>query len=244
MPWNQERSRTLRVAAKAGAVAVALLTLSVLTLFVLTLTVLMPATRSSAVPADEVPLADVLEIIVLERQLLAIDANSGGQTTENLELKESVIWHESRGKVGVVLTDRRILAVSDRSAAWQEERYRRTEQVPATAILGDRLAIVTTSERVIGFNATSGNLVEVGLGPRETVVASRIGENIAVVVTSRRALGLSPQRGGFFPIKVDLSERIDEVSARSNVATVKTNRRILIFRGPTGTWEERRLDLR
>ena len=226
-----QRSRALGAVVSAGA-------------FGLGLSVLWVARPAPAVPADEIPLADILEIVVLERQLLAIDANGGGQTTAKLEIGESVLWYQSRGKVGVVLTDRRILAVSDRSAAWQEARYRRTEQVSSAAELGGRVAILITSERVIGFNGGSSNLVEVGLSPRETVVASRTGENIAVVVTDRRALGLSPLVGGFFPIKLDLKERIEEVSAKANVATVRTNRRLLIFRAPTGTWEEKRLDLR
>ena len=34
----------------------------------------------------------------------------------------------------------------------------------------------------------------------------------------------------------------DEIAAR--IATLTTDRRILIFRTPTGTWEERRRDLR
>jgi hypothetical protein len=196
-----------------------------------------------AAPPEEVPLADVLDIVILERQLLAIDANNGGETTADLELGESVVWSGSRGKVGVVLTDRRILAVSDRSAFWQAEHYRRTEQVVGTPLLGDRVALATTSERVLGFNGTSSALVEAGLGPRETVVASRAGENVAVVVTSRRALGLSPEAGGFFPVKLDLNERIEDVVAKANVATIRTSRRLLIFRTPTATWEERLLDL-
>jgi hypothetical protein len=57
-------------------------------------------------------------------------------------------------------------------------------------------------------------------------------------------LGLSPFRGGFFEAKLQLNERYEGTDAVANTATVRTSRRLLIFRAPTGTWEERRLDLR
>lgn len=193
---------------------------------------------------DETPLADLLEVIVTGREIVAIDARGGGQTAIPLRLKEEVLWTGTRGKVGVALTDRRVLAVATQSAAWQQASYQRTEVPPKDALLGDRVAVVVTSSRALGFDGGSGNLVEYTLGPQEVVLAVRAGENVAVVVTDRRALGLSPVSGGFFQAKLNLHEGIEEVTARANLATVTTDRRILIFRGPTGSWEERNLDLR
>jgi hypothetical protein len=195
------------------------------------------------VRSDETPLEDVLELVHLERQVLAIDAQNGVATTVDLELGEDVLWSRSRGRVGVVLTNRRVLAVSTSSGAWQGERYRRTERRPELALLGDRVALVETSERVLGFNGGSGALVEYRLGPQEYLVDARTGANAAVVVTNRQVLGLSPQAGGFFPAKLQVQERLVELTPRSNLATVRTDRRLLVFRGPTGTWEERSLTL-
>ena len=81
--------------------------------------------RAQNVPG-EVPLADVLEILVIDRELLAIDAAGGGQTVARLRLNEAVLWKGARGKVGVVITDQRILAVATQSGSWQEADYRRT----------------------------------------------------------------------------------------------------------------------
>ena len=69
-------------------------------------------TAHSQLRADETPLEDVLELVHLERQILAIDALGGGETSVTLELGEQVLWSRSRGRVGVVLTDRRVLAVA------------------------------------------------------------------------------------------------------------------------------------
>lgn len=194
--------------------------------------------------SPDVPLVDVLEIIEADRKLIAIDAKSGGETVIPLEVDEEVEWSASRGRVGVVLTSRRLLAVASVSSAWQEARFQRGEARPERAELGDRVALALTSRRAIGFDGGSGNLIEEDLGPREQVVASGVGENTVVVVTERRALGLSPFAGGFFARKLGVRERVVEVSALANLVVVRTDRRILSFRAPTGTWAERKLQAR
>jgi hypothetical protein len=204
---------------------------------------LLAALPARAQQPDEVPLEDLLELIHLEHQILAIDAEGGGQTGVELELGEKVVWSRSRGQVGVVLTDRRVLAVGTGSASWQGTRYRRTEQVPNGALLGDRVALLHTRDRVLGFDGGTGNLLEYRLGPQEYVVTSRTGANVALAITNRSALGLSPQAGGFFPVSLQIRERIVDLIPRSNLVTVRTDRRLLIFRGPTGSWEERELEL-
>jgi len=199
--------------------------------------------RAQNVPG-EVPLADVLEILVVDRELLAIDAASGGQTVARLRLGETVHWKAARGKIGVIITDQRVLAVATRSASWQNTDYHRTELRPESALLGERVALAVTSERVLGFDGESGNLVEYRLNPREKILMARVGDNVGVVVTDRQALGLSPFLGGFFAVPIGLNDRIEAVSAESNLVTLTGDRRILIFRATTGTWEERARDVR
>ena len=191
---------------------------------------------------DEIPLEDVLEIVFLEGQLLAFDARGGSQNAAPLHLHEQLLWTGSRGKVGVALTDERVLAVATGSAAWQELRWRRTESPPEQVLLGDRVAILATRLRAIGFDGESGNLIEANLGPGEVLLDTSAGANAAVVVTDRRALGLSPRRGGFFPVSIGIREQVESVTARANLATVTTDRRLLVFRAPSGSWEERNLE--
>jgi hypothetical protein len=205
---------------------------------------LLTAAVAAAQQPGEVPLADVLEVLVLDRQLVAIDARGGGQRELALRLEESVLWTGARGRVGVALTDQRVLAVAAGSAAWQEADRQLDEKLPGDALLGERVALVVTSRRVLGFDGGSGNLVESRLGIRERVLALRAGENAAVVVTDRRALGLSPMVGGFFEAKLSPVERFESLTAAANLATVTTDRRVLIFRAPSGSWEERPRTLR
>jgi hypothetical protein len=189
-----------------------------------------------------VPLNDLLEVTFLGRDVVALDG-AGGQVTVRLNLSESVLWSGSRGTVGVVLTDERLLAVATGSAAWQEERYLRNEVRPVTALLGDRVALITTSQRVLGFSGTTRNVVEYRLTPRQVVRSVHVGENVGVVVTDRSALGLSPQTGDFSETKLQLHEQLESIDTRSTLATVRTNRRLLVFRAPSGTWSERRREL-
>jgi len=192
--------------------------------------------------AEETPLTDLLEIAFLGRDIVALGGDSG-QPSVRLLLDERVLWSGSRGIVAVVITDQRVLAVGSRSSAWQEERYRRGEAAPGDALLGDRLALLTTGQRALGFSGTTGNLIEYRLGPRERVVSVHVGENVGVVVTDRVALGLSPTTGGFFDTDLQLHERIERVDTRSAVATVTTSRRLLVFSASTGVWSERRRKL-
>ncbi len=189
------------------------------------------------------PLTPQLSIVALDYALLAVAPDRGGQREERLELGERVLWTGSRGRVGVALTDRRVLAVASGSAAWQETRYRHGERPPRGALLGDRVALVLTGKRVLGFDGGSGNLIEGRLGPRERVRDWAVGENVVVVVTGRRALGLSPFRGGFFETSLRVEEKLENLTAQSNQVVVTTSQRLLIFRGPFGSWEEKRLRL-
>jgi hypothetical protein len=194
--------------------------------------------------ASPYPLLDLLEIVVLPREILAVDAAGGGQVEVRLLRGENVLWTGSRGRVGVVLTDQRILAVSTASASWQSARYLRGETRPERALLGDRVALLLTNKRVIGFDGNSGNLVERSLGPGERILDSAVGDNLAVVVSERRALGLSAFTGGFFEAKIHVGERLQGVGAQANLATLTLSDRLLFFRAPTGSWEERNLDIR
>jgi hypothetical protein len=209
---------------------------------------LMAALLSSAGTAgaqpDAVPLEDDLQIVVLPQRLLAIGSRGGGQREVALEIGEQVLWQGVRGRVGMVLSDRRVLAVTTESGSWQSERYRRTEPVPQPPLLGGRVGILKMRTRFLGFDGGSGNLVESGIGPTEKVVDWGVGQNVAVAVTDRRVLGLSPFRGGFFERSVSPGERYQGLSTVANSATVTTSRRLLIFRAQSGTWEQRHLDLR
>jgi hypothetical protein len=188
---------------------------------------------------DDVELADVLEVQLLGRDLLAYDGTGSGRMQIRLELNERVAFQHAQGRLGIVLTDRRALGVSPGSG-WREERYRFSETRTDTGILGERVAVVMTSQRALAYNALQGHWVEESLGPGERVVETRVGPSTAVIVTDRRSLGMSPNSGGFAEIAMRVHEQVESISARSGVATVTTSQRVLIFQGPNARWVEQR----
>lgn len=201
-----------------------------------------PALASSQFDSgdDRVPLGDLIEIVELADELLAVDATGGGTLAVSRRIGEQVLWRGTRGLLGVAITNYRILAVGTGAASWQELRYETGESPPSRALLGDRVALVELGGRVLGFLGPFNRYVEVRLGPNERLRATRVGANVAVVVTSRDAYGLSSAVGGFFPYDLQLREEVERIVAGSNVVTLHTDTRVLVFRSPTGTWAERR----
>src|SRR5688572_572238 len=105
------------------------------------------------------PLEDRLQIVVQPRSVLAIDGETGGQREEALELGERVLSQGADGRVGIAVTDRRLLAIAVGSGAFQEARFARGQALAAPAAPGDRVALFVTNRRVIGFDGRSGNPV-------------------------------------------------------------------------------------
>jgi hypothetical protein len=147
-----------------------------------------------------------------------------------------VRFERSRGRVGLVLTDRRALGVAS-GVGWQELRYRLQEVTPEIGLVEDRLALVVTDRRALGFIGR-GTWVEERFTPHEIVSALRIGSAVAVVITNRRALGLAPDLAHFVETDLQLKETLESVAARDTQGTIRTNRRILVFSAPRGFWSE------
>jgi hypothetical protein len=189
-------------------------------------------------------LADSIEIVVMPRKVLAVGAGGDGTVEEPLQLNERVKQTHAAGEVAVVVTDRRILAIGIESGRWQETQIRLAEGPEIDVLLGQRITLVSTSQRVLGFGVPNGGrLVAHDVGPNEAVHQRRVGEAVAVVVTSRQALGLSAEAGGFVPRDLRLHEQIESVSTRARSASVRTSQRVLVFDARSLSWSEERIPL-
>jgi len=122
-------------------------------------------------------------------------------------------------------------------------RFRAGERVLTGPLLGDRVALVVTSQRALGFDGGSGNWLEASLGPQEHVVATAIANHVAALATDRRALALSPVRGGFFEVPLALQEAPVSLSASADLATLRTRTRLLVYRASGSRWSERNTGL-
>lgn len=198
-----------------------------------------PASQAQvALYPTEFERVDVIAIERDGRDLFAFDSVTGRRSSIRLELGEEIVFEASRGRIGLVLTDRRALGVAP-GVAWKSLRYRLQEGAPETGLVDDRIALVLTSRRVLGF-VGRGTWVEENFSPHESAKAVRAGVAVGVVVTNRRALGLSVDRDRFVAIDLQIKETLESVNARDTLVTVRTNRRILAFSAPNGTWTEQK----
>ena len=201
-----------------------------------------PIFEASARPLDypEVELEDVIEVDLVGRDLFAYDLLGTRSPGLRLELGETVLWIRASGRVGIVVTDRRLLAVTNENATWQEIRLRVHESRPDRSWLGKRLALVLTNQRLLGYDSGSGLWIEANVGPNETVRDVQMGAQTGLVLTDRRAYGLSPGVGDFISTPMSIHERIEGLRVGANIAQVSTSRRVLVFRSPIGSWTESR----
>lgn len=190
------------------------------------------------------PLEDQLEVVELERKILALDPWTGAALAIDLGREEVVRWRGVRGRVGLVVTDRRLLATVPGAARWAERELGVSESSPQRVLLGDRVALVVTDRRVLAFEGVAGNWNELDLRPREQVLEAGVGTNVAVAATRFRVFGVAALRGGPFEHELDIHDELVGLSVHAGFATVTTRKILLTFRAPGANWSETHLPVR
>lgn len=191
---------------------------------------------------DERDRVDVIAIERDGRDLFVFDAEEGGQDSTRLDLAEEILLEESRGRVGVVVTTRRLLGAAP-GTGWVELRLRVDEEPPEVALMEDRVALLVTNRRALAFDGRSA-WVEESFSPNETATAVRVGAAVGVVTTPRRALGVAPGLRRFVSESLQVRESVDSVMVQDTQATLRTARRILVFSAQRGAWSGQRRGLR
>lgn len=187
-------------------------------------------------------LADAIDVVVLPRRIIAVGAGDGS-VEEPLALREEVLWTRSEGGVAVAVTDRRILTVAVDASVWRETRLQLLERRRVEAELGERVALVVTPKRLLGFGAHAPQVAERSIGPNETLVLRRVSEAVAVVLTDREVLGLSALGGGFVAADLRIHEEVESVRTSARSASVRTSQRLLVFDALSLTWSEEDIPL-
>jgi hypothetical protein len=180
---------------------------------------------------------DAVDIQHLGDELLAV-RNASAPTRIRLEGGEVVRWIDARGVVGVALTDRRFLAVSQNSAGWQEIRLRASDGRSPKLRLAANLALLITPKRILGFDGGSGDLTESRLTPQEVVLTSDANEHVGVVVTNRRVIGWASRFGAPTDRSFNVHESFESLRVLGTAASVRTSDRVLIFGSANGLWRD------
>jgi len=199
------------------------------------------ATLLYAIPSNgKDDIEDLVYIEQADRKIIAI-RDGIPATPFELRSKEEVLWLDSDGYIGALLTNERFIAISLSSPGWLETPLRAKEAYDGSPILSPTLALLVTKERVIRFDAISHRFIEQSLRLDEEFVAAEANDYVAVVISSRRALGLASGDSGFREIRFRTSETFQSLKTTPQVVTVRTSWRVLTFGASSPSWSEVRL---
>jgi hypothetical protein len=188
----------------------------------------------------EEEIEDLIDIAESKSKIIAII--EGRKTiTFDLRPNEKVLWSGSNGYLGAFLTDSRFFVISTSLDAWQALSLRLDESGKGVASLSPYIALLVTSDRAIGFDATTNRFIETQLPIHDELLAAEAEKYVAVVITSSRAFGLAAESSAFIEITLRIRETIEAIKLTSSKATVRTSDRLLTFEASGSTWKEHRL---
>jgi len=181
---------------------------------------------------------DRVDLVEVDRHLIAVVGVGFAAVETDLEIGEYVIAMDAQGLVGVIATNFRLLAISSRATYFAELRYRIAEKPvdPNGLHVGTRVALVELHTRAVGFAPELGRWIEVGLGPNEYPRSFEVEENMGLVVTPRRAIGFSARSSGFVVTLLSPQEVVERASFGDASITLVLPHKILIFRLGDKIW--------
>lgn len=181
---------------------------------------------------------EYIQLQVSERGVLAFPDRHPSAAVD-LETGEDILLSEEKGYVGAVVTNRRFLAISSLSGKWLSEPLEHGEENNADLKLGEKIAMLITDKRVIGFTFSGEGFVEYDLPFGSDIAAEDAGENFGIVAMRDRAVGLSSETGRFREMEYEVGETFESLEMATTLALVYTEDNIYSYRGSSGTWSIR-----
>ena len=187
-----------------------------------------------------IEIEDRIDLIQVDRRILAIDSRSQRQLEFTLDVNEQLLGLDSRGAVAVVRTNQRLLGLTSEHGSFQQLRYRVGERqaVPDDVYLGDRVLAVPLENRLVALSTTTESFQILEMGPREQIQRALADNNVVGIVTQRRAIAFSVRFPSFVEVTLSPKETIENTSVNDSSITLVTSRRILIYRAGTGVWND------
>jgi hypothetical protein len=200
------------------------------------LILLLPPLTSSA---DE-EVQDKIFISELNGELNAVIDGAKNSTTR-LGPKEGVLWEDSSGYLGAVLTNDRFYVVSTTSGTWKEFPLKSQEAEQAKVSLSPYIALLATDDRAICYNISTHSYFETKLPVGAELIAVEAGRYIAVVVTTDKLLGIRKGSSSFTEMRLGIDEAVENVDVTSNKVVVRTSDRLLSLVADDTKWTEYKL---
>ena len=197
-----------------------------------------------AIPIFSIAEEDIEDLIYIAKSDRKVTAVISGIHSSTIRLlpKEEVLWMDSVGKLGAMLTDHGFYIISDTSGSWRKFRLSSEESKAAIVTLSPLMALLATEDRAIGYNMLSNEFYETRLPLRDTIVALKSGENVAVLVMSSKVFGIKAKSSSFTEARLKIGETVEDVQVTKNKATVRTSNRLLTFISTDSMWKASILD--
>jgi hypothetical protein len=187
-----------------------------------------------------VEIEDRIDVVQVDRRILAVSAERGKILEIELRSTERVVASRSQGLIGVVTTNQRLLGATSRSGAWQAVELRLSETGQEPVHVSDRLALVLMPTRLMGLAGGTGIWTELRLHPGEKPVRAEVESHVGLCLTPRRAIALSARGGGFVETLLTPKEEIESMSLEESSITLTTPYRVLLYQNGSDRWTELR----
>lgn len=183
---------------------------------------------------------DTIGIHQIEDELIGI-VQGRREYSVDLDHDEKIVWSGTKGEVGAVLTENRVLALTRVSRGWVELELRSRESGKPESItphISDYLVMVVTDRRIVGFDSRDGEWVQQFIPIHDQRVDSHINNYVAAVITSKRVFAWGWGRSGFKEKRLRRNENIQSVDTNPHTVTIGTDHRVLVFKSRAGGWRE------
>ena len=178
---------------------------------------------------------DLVDVLASDGKIVAI-IEGERTTTVDLRLKETVLWSDSQGYLGGVLTDSQFYVISASSGVWQAFPLKLDASEKEVASLSDSLALLVTGDRAVVFDAASNQFVEARIPLQDELISAQVENHVAVVITSSRVLGFVTDTTAFAEERFKLDETVEGMKVTSQKAIIRTSERLLTFSTKTLRW--------
>lgn len=191
---------------------------------------------------------DIIKIEVIGNEIAGLNTLTNLRVVEKLKEGESVTSVLSKGKIGAVLTNRRLLGFNAANIAWVSfETFFNKDVFPNEIKVSPNMAVAIAKRRVYAYTSTSNEWKFELVSFLEQVLSCDINDNLIFVQTSARLLAFSFHKHTWFPQNLYVGDVIKDTAIGENFVTVTTNNnmaldnRILTFDAKKGRWMEESL---
>ena len=192
---------------------------------------------------------DIIKIEVTGSEIVGMNTLTNVRVVERLKDGETVTSALSKGKVGAVLTDRRLLGFNATNNTWSSfETFFNKDVFPNEIKVSSSMAVAMAKRRAFAYTSISNDWKLELVSFMEHTLSSDINDNLIFVITSARIVAFSFHKQRWFSQNLYDGETVIHSSTGENFVTVTTKNtetalddRILTFDAKNGKWIEERL---